>query len=219
MKDLEIKTPALGKILQEKRETLGLRINDLAQEIQTTSDYIRALEEENFKVFPAKIYAMGFFKKAVDCLELENKEELVAEFNHQWNLREGYLKSQDEPIQSRARKAPVFTLTKLNLGVGGLILILFIALFSTRLTSFIFPPRLSLASPQTDILLDNQKIEVKGKTEKESQLFMNGREIKIDENGNFKEAVSLPRGFNELVFLAKNRFGKSTQITRYVVVN
>ena len=61
-------------------------------------------------------------------------------------------------------------------------------------------------------LVDGAKVtdnitEVKGNAENAILLTLNGREISIDENGNFKETIALLLGYNIINIKAQDKFG------------
>ncbi len=50
-------------------------------------------------------------------------------------------------------------------------------------------------------------IEVKGNAKNAIHLTLNGREISIDQTGNFDETIALLPGYNIITILAKDKFG------------
>ena len=53
----------------------------------------------------------------------------------------------------------------------------------------------------------NSIIEVKGNAENAIYVALNGREITIDQNGNFNETIALLAGYNIINITAKDKFG------------
>ncbi|MEK7539030.1 MAG: hypothetical protein AAB595_00090 [Patescibacteria group bacterium] len=50
-------------------------------------------------------------------------------------------------------------------------------------------------------------MEVTGNAKNATNLTLNGREISIDENGNFNETIALLAGYNIINIIAKDKFG------------
>ena len=50
-------------------------------------------------------------------------------------------------------------------------------------------------------------LEVKGNAKNATKLTLNGREISIDEDGNFNETIALLSGYNVINITAKDKFG------------
>ncbi len=79
-------------------------------------------------------------------------------------------------------------------------------------------PSLIVTSPPADIAVSSYSFELRGRTDPEADLTMNGRPLYSGASGEFTEKVQLVKGVNRMEFEAKNRYGKTTKITRYIVV-
>ena len=104
------------------------------------------------------------------------------------------------------------------LGTAIIGLIGFMGLFSWQFALFSRDPHIVIESPQADMVVIGPGLVLRGAIERESRLTMNGREIKIDERGNFNEKIELPAGSNTLEFLVENRFGRKSIAIRQVVM-
>ena len=78
------KTP--GEILKTTRETKKITIEKAAETTNITMRHLRALEENNFSVFPGETYVIGFLQNYATYLKIDNqivvqayKESLLAE--------------------------------------------------------------------------------------------------------------------------------------------
>ena len=64
-----------------------------------------------------------------------------------------------------------------------------------------------------DINIENQtsfttnSFEIKGNAKHAVEVILNGREISIDKEGNFKESLALNEGYNIVTLKAKDKFG------------
>lgn len=72
----------LGEILKNRRIQLGLSLENVEEETKIRKYYIAALEENNYNLLPAKVYAIGFVKRYASLLELD-EDEVVKEFKMQ----------------------------------------------------------------------------------------------------------------------------------------
>jgi len=79
-------------------------------------------------------------------------------------------------------------------------------------------PDLELATPTRDIISDSDIIDVRGRTDPDADVTLNGRPLFIAPDGAFEERVYLGRGLNRLEFEARNRYGKMTTVSRYLVL-
>ena len=55
--------------------------------------------------------------------------------------------------------------------------------------------------------MDKSVIEVKGNAKNALKLSLDGREISIDQNGNFDETIALSPGYNVVTIQAEDKFG------------
>lgn len=208
----------LGSRLQKRREALGLSIKDVADEIQTAQKHVLALEEDNYGVFPAKVYATGFLKKILKLLGNEDVETWLTEFNTEWEVRMFRKEKTVVALPENRGEEPFLTPGRLGLITGGVLLLFFLLFLSSQLVNFVGTPGLSINQPEDQTILTHPLVRVRGKTEKESRLTVNGRELRIDGEGNFDEEIELATGLNALEFLVENRFGKKNKEVRYIIV-
>ena len=83
---------------------------------------------------------------------------------------------------------------------------------------FLRAPLLEITDPPADIVTDQLAFDVKGRTDPDADLTLNGRPLFSGSTGAFTERVYLFKGVNRLDLVARNRYGKTTMITRYIVV-
>lgn len=207
----------LGERLRRRREALGFSIKQVAHEIQAPERYLNGLEDDIYEVFPAKVYAHGFLKKLLAALTFPESDNFLREFGAEWEVRMHH-KNQVSALPTSDTDHLYFTPQRLGIIFGGGALLLVLLLLSTQFIHFVSTPTIRLDEPRDQEVLEKPTARIKGKTEKESQLTVNGREITIDSSGNFDEEIELAAGLNALEFLAKNRFGKEAKAVRYVLV-
>lgn len=83
---------------------------------------------------------------------------------------------------------------------------------------FLRAPDLEVIVPDRDTVADAGAFDIRGRTnDREADLTMNGRPLYSGETGEFAERVYLAKGLNRLDFEARNRYGKTTRVTRHVV--
>lgn len=80
------------------------------------------------------------------------------------------------------------------------------------------PPKLVITEPSKDITQTASSIKLAGKTEEGVSLTINGQKVYTDRNNNFKEDMSLKDGLNTIIVKATNRFNRSSEVVRRVVV-
>lgn len=219
MKTANKNSDTIGEKLLKKRVILELEIKDAADEIQAPKKFIEALEENNYGIFPAKVYALGFLKKYLKFLDFNqvSAEEIIKEFNQEWEV--ATFKKNKEIKKIPEIKENIFLLTpsKIVIIAGAFIFLAVLGYFAYQLR-YVAPPGITVEFPPQNYFSENQTIEISGTASKNSDLTVNGRTLYIDENGLFKDNLNLASGLNTLEFKAVNKFGKETNIIRHVLV-
>ena len=68
---------SIGEKLRLARERNALTLDQVARETHVAKRFLKALEDEDFSVFPGETYAMGFLRNYAEYLGLD-PEELIA---------------------------------------------------------------------------------------------------------------------------------------------
>jgi hypothetical protein len=71
-------------------------------------------------------------------------------------------------------------------------------------------PVIIVSSPTNGASVTDSYLEVKGKAKRISRLFMNGKKITTDEQGNFTEILLLAPGYNIISLQAEDSFNRKT---------
>ncbi len=213
---------ALGEYMRMRREQKHASVDEMARELKIAPRYVVALEEGAYHIFPAKIYAHGFLKRILVFLGITEEYQQTAcmeLFQEEWLAH--FPGKEKEPMAlptSIKKRMWLLTPSHLLQALGAIVLAAFLGFLGIQLMHFTGAPRLALQEPIDEFVVDVPLVRVKGVTEKESQLTVNGREVTIDEAGNFDAQIDLQPGVSVLEFLVRNRFGKETRITRAGVV-
>lgn len=97
---------------------------------------------------------------------------------------------------------------KTTISVLIVLIIVAYTIFNTRL--IIRGPEIELYDVYDGQIIEEDLIEIKGKAENISYISLNGRQIYIDENLEFKETLLLTNNINNIEIYARDRFGKET---------
>lgn len=63
-----------GSLLKKSRESKNISLSQAAKETNITGRHLKALEENNFSVFPGETYIIGFLRKYSDYLDINSSE-------------------------------------------------------------------------------------------------------------------------------------------------
>lgn len=212
------KSETLGERLKKRRESLGLSQEEASIEIQSPVRYIQAFEDDDYTVFSAKVYALGFLKKMLAALSIKDTASFSSEFNREWEVQRSRRRPEITPLPEN-RGARIY-LTPFRAGAAALVVfgLLIIAFFGYRFSHFLLSPSISIVEPHDRSEVSGPAVHIKGNTEKESRLTVNGREVNISEQGEYDEWFEVGAGINTLEFVVADRFGKTARKVRYILV-
>jgi len=97
--------------------------------------------------------------------------------------------------------------------IGMVILLVFYVAFQARF--IIAGPTIDITTP--DSVSENRTIELEGTARNIVSIELNGRVIYTDERGYFKETVVLENGYTIATVRAKDRYGRTTTLSRSFV--
>lgn len=196
---------SVGEILKHARKKKNLSLEQAEEETKVRAKYLEALEQSHFEALPASVYAAGFLAKYADFLNL-NKEEIIQQFN----LERGQDKFASKLMVERKLREPRFSVTPKVLVISGIILVLagIIGYIVYNVHQFASPPNLEISSPSTEQILKEDNVEIVGKTDSGTTLYINNQTILTDDNGNFHQKVNLTPGLNSFEIRAVNGLKK-----------
>lgn len=79
-------------------------------------------------------------------------------------------------------------------------------------------PKLTIIYPEKNLLTKETAIEIKGQTEKEAEVKINGELILNNNNGNFSQTINLKKGLNTITINAQKKYSKESSVTRQILV-
>lgn len=206
-------TITVGGCLQRKREELNLSLEELSRKLGIKREYLESLEKGDYTQLPPSVYVRGFIKSYANCLGID-APQLVKIYNRETTF---VLNEDERENRRRSEKAnhrgwkEYFTVTPRILTCVCSVCIVSVLgyYFMHQINSFNSKPYLFVDNPLADGVVQDQDLWVSGRTESDAILRINGQEISVNGQGDFKEKITLSEGRNLLVVEAKNRFNKT----------
>jgi len=115
----------VSQLLKERREELGLTIEELAQKAKVPSSIIEAFEKKDWDNLPEPVYVKGFLKKMCRVLELDEKEILDMFLSCELSRRSAPEIKRVSITKEKSVKIPV-VLVFLLLIVGGIAFFMYV---------------------------------------------------------------------------------------------
>lgn len=209
---------ALGPDLRELRERAGLTVEAAARLSKLTPAFIRALEAERWEDLPDPAYV----------------ERLLRSYVSRFGVNESYfLHKYREGLKRRdIEKNPADFLPRpIRLGAGSMLVaprLLAAAgffLFAGLLGGYVYlqaramstPPEIELQSPEDGLRLSGPVLRVSGKTAVGAAVRVNGVEAPVDQEGNFRLDINVPRGTTMVIVTSKRRHSRESTAVRRVI--
>ncbi|OGZ35969.1 MAG: hypothetical protein A2V60_01210 [Candidatus Portnoybacteria bacterium RIFCSPHIGHO2_01_FULL_39_19] len=130
------------------------------------------------------------------------------------------LELKDKPLEPLIKERSLIITPKRIILVVFILFLIGVGWYFWHEVCFLIKPLdLEIIQPSTDITANQENFEIIGRTNPVAYLTVNGQEVYIDKEGNFRKEISLTNGLNIIKIEAKNRFGKTNTIIRRIIYN
>lgn len=203
-----------GQILQATRIMKKMELDDVARITKIRAQSLKHLENDDYGQLPSGTIARGFIRNYAQFLGL-NPEHVLAVF------RRDFVENQQGQIIPRGMVEPVnkssFWTPKTTVIAGvALLFTLFTAYLAFQYKTLTGPPSLVVTEPVDGQTVAEDTVEVRGTTDPEATLAVNGQLVVLEEGGHFYLRLPIQPGQNEIIVVATGKSKKTTSITRTV---
>ena len=202
-----------GEKLRLARQAKNIPLEQIAKKLRIRFEYLSALENEEYGKLPSGLYGRQFLKEYCQFLQIDIKKILpLTPYTEE--------KSGDNPFSQRIlRKRKFLIFPRLIRNAFFIFLfcicILYLLIYFRRLIS---PPSLTVDYPDRNMVTTESSLEIKGKSEPETEIKINSTSIMSSQDGTFVQEVKLKRGLNNLTISAKKKYGRESVIQRQILV-
>lgn len=206
----------IGSQFQEERKRQNLSLEEVARATKIKVDFLNAIENGDYKKLPSSAYAHGFVSNYAKFLGLP-VEKSLAIFRREFDEKKSI-----EILPRGLTNQGEFSLPKFRIGRNAilisavLIVVSLYLLFQYR--SAFFNPDLKVESPADNQTINSLNVEVKGKTDPNSILTVEGEQVPLNPNGSFRKVISVFPGETTIDFQVENKFGRTTTLKRSIRV-
>lgn len=93
--------------------------------------------------------------------------------------------------------------------------VLLLAIFGSyglyKAKAYLEGPEIAIVSPLNGEVIGEQLLKISGKAVNVASLFVNGRQIFADKEGNFSDSLLLAPGYNIMEIKGSDKFGRETK--------
>lgn len=200
----------IGKIIKEERINRRYTLDDVEAETKIKSEFIKAIEKEDWGKLPEYPVVQGFIKNLAQALGIDRGQAMAL-------LRRDYppksLKINPNPdLKEKFTWGPKLTF------LISIVLVLAVILgyLGVQYISFIKPPLLEVVTPGEGEVVTMTPLRVVGKTDPEATIKINNQLANVDEDGGFFAEIAIFERTEEITVQATSRSGKETVVTRKI---
>ncbi len=203
--------------LQKARQKKGLELERIAKDLNIKIEYLQALENGNFSILPPGIYGRNILRRYAHFLGVDDKE-LVDIFEQEKAISK-HQKAKKLFVQRASRIHYFLFLPKIIKGaiIASIVLACFLYL-AFSLKKIVAPPLLVITYPPDNFVTTQHNIEIKGITEPEAEVSINGETVLTNNDGSFARTVNLKNGLNVVDIIAQKRYSQKYIIKRQILV-
>lgn len=209
----------IGERLAKVRSAQGLSLAYAARACGIRAEYLSAIETGQYNDLPGEIYGREFIKTYARFLSV-NPQEAAAEY---------FLERQGSAANVAIRAINPFRhsfgsfndfFSRVFAWRAGMFLasagaFLFLVFF---LRSFLALPTVAFSSPAEHYFSPDGRVILSGRGSGLAELELNGTRLAVDEQGFFKETLSLAVGTTLLKLEGRDRFGRQRTFWRAITV-
>jgi cytoskeletal protein RodZ len=215
LKNLE----STGEKLQKHRAAKKYTIDKAARALSINARYLILLENDAYDKLPPDVYTLNILMNYAKLLDL-NPHTVVDLYKKEKSVYEKVHLRKENTRFKWLFAAVNFFLNPRFFKYSAFVII--IALVFTyigwSINRIIAPPMLEIESPAANMIISENVVDVKGKTEKEVNLTINGRPLLSDQSGSFFLRLDLQKGLNIIKIAAQKKHSKENVIYRKIIV-
>ena len=194
-----------GEVLKNKRELLKKSLERVSADTKIQKRFLQYIENNQFEYFDSEVFLTGFIKIYAKYLDLDTNKVLALYRRSNPNkstkkdLTSKENKSFSKKLKTRGNLEPKLIITILL----GIFLLTIFSYIGFQIYKFQRPPSLEIYTPSPDSEVQTENISIKGKTDTESIIEINGSAVEINNEGDFSYEVILKEGFNTITIKAR----------------
>ena len=207
----------LGAELREARLAKNIKIKDAAKDLKISGRYLEALESGRFDKLPPGIYVKNFLREYALFLGLE-AEKLIAIYNSEAAPK--IKREKEDPFSKKVPGAHYFLAIPKIIKSSLIIIAVLVcgAYLTTCVKKIITAPDLALVSPEDNLITSEHSIDIKGSTDPEAEIIINGELVLKDITGFFEKKINLKSGLNIISVTAQKKYSQKNSITKKILV-
>jgi cytoskeletal protein RodZ len=203
----------IGEYIKSTRDKKRLSIKAVEKGTKIKSEFISAIEKEDWEKLPEYPVVVGFVKNIATYLS-EDPEKAAALLRRDYPPKK--LEVNPKPdISKKFVWSPKITFA---IAVS-IVIILILSYLGFQYVQFIKPPTLEISSPSKAQVVTQKDLVVEGVTDMDASIIVNNQPVIVDDEGYFTAEIEVVENTKEIIITARSRSGKETIEIRQIEVN
>lgn len=205
----------LGFKLKEVREQKKLSPEFIAKKLNINLKYLLDIEDNRFDRLPAGLYSKNYVREYAKLLGFP-PIEIKKWLKHNLEL----VNENNDPFSQKVLSRKQFIAFP-RIIRNTLLALLFLACLlylGSYFKKIVFPPKLEIYQPDKNLKISGNSIEIKGKTEAEAEVQINGETVLNNNNGYFSTSINLKKGVNNILIKAQKKYSSESTVLRQILV-
>lgn len=194
----------VGEILKKEREKRGYSLSQIEKSIKVREKFLKAVEDNNWRLLSSKIYIVGIVKNYARFLQIPPEKAIAFFYRDYEKIEEiSFKKKLSSRYLNPETKKLFFIIICIIFGI-------FFIYFGLQLKAYFSPPKLIITSPKTTTFKKGNAVKISGITEKDAIITVAGQRIYQNEDGLFEFNHPLDPGKNMVIIEAVGANGRKT---------
>jgi len=215
-------TMTLGEKLTKIRSDRRINMSEVSRMTRIPVKYLEYLETGNYAKLPADVYVKGFLRNYAEFFGM-NENFFIKLYEKERDIKRNIESKDDNGKKEKFDPINIssFIITP-KLIFSSLVVLIFLGGFFylyREVGSFSSAPRLVILSPEKNYSTPGTSVVIEGVTDKDAKIFINDQPILVNDEGKFRENITVQPGLNIVNVKSANRFNKETVETLSIQSN
>ena len=205
----------IGQILKRYRSGADLTVQKFAKITNIPTTIIVDIENDAFGSMSGDFYVKNYIKTYAKYFKLDY-DKLVSVYEKQIG---GQVSKDDTSTSIKNKTQRVFITPKIIKLVAVIsVAVILVFYLGFQVKKIFTPPYLEVTTPDRNLVITDNFIEIRGLTAKEARVFINEKELFTDSHGFFTTTLDIQDGINLIKISAKKKHSKESVIFREILV-
>ena len=202
----------IGQLVKGARVRKKFSIKRVEEITKIKSDFIDAIEKENWGALPNFSTTLGFVKSIAGAIGI-NENSAAAIFKRDYPPKTQVIAPKPDAV-NKFSWSPRLTFA---LGVG-VALVFILGYLGIQYSEFISPPSLRVETPKDGDSIDGKYVVVSGTTDTDAKIIVNNQPVLVSPDGKFLVGLDVVSETKEIEIKAVGRSGRETVVKRKISV-